>query len=183
MGLMYAPRAARGEHGLEGSMADKDGAQLGWGDEKAAPVVIQSPSGGGRGAIMILGLAMVFALALTGFFGWQWSSVTSKYSAAEKEFGIKEAALKTQLAEAQAVNRAEAAYALALQQENQAIREGKSPPPTTISPLQDWIDDMRIENSKLRNCLNNPRASGCGRPIPVTPTPALAGGSAIPRDE
>lgn len=162
-------------------MADKE-TQLGWGDEKAAPVVIQSPSGGGRGALMIIGVAMVFALALTAFFGWQWSSATSKLTAAEKEFGLKETALKTQLAEAQAVNRAEASYALALQQENQAIREGKSPPPTTLSPLQQWIKQMQKENEDLRLCVNNPRAAGCRQRVPVTPTPPLAGGPAIPRE-
>ncbi|MBI1187088.1 MAG: hypothetical protein GC206_07120 [Alphaproteobacteria bacterium] len=162
-------------------MADKD-TQLGWGDEKAAPVVIQNPSGPGRGVAMMLGVALVFALALTGFFGYQWQQVSEKLTTAERQLTAVEGDLKTKLAEQQAVNRVEAAYAVALQEENRLVREGKSPPPTARSPLQLWIEQMQDENEKLRLCVNNPRAAGCRQRVPVTPTPPLSGGPAIPRE-
>ncbi|NWG53190.1 MAG: hypothetical protein HXY28_05680 [Hydrogenophilaceae bacterium] len=150
-------------------MAEKD--QLGWGDDK--PVVIQNP--GSRGPTMIIGVALVFALALTGFFGYQWTQATTKLAELRDEFSEKEKTLERRVAEQEALRAAETAYATALQRENQLIRDGKAPPPTTVSPMQDWIDRMREENKARRRCLDNPRASGCSRPIPTAAPPVATG--------
>lgn len=153
-------------------MTDRD-SMSGWGDEKSAPMMVVAPNAGGgsgRMTTILLGGALVIALAIAGYSMYRVDADTRAHTKAVKELTDKHAAqvktLEEKLVRSNAYLKEDLEYMAALEADNAAMGAGKKPTATPPGPpaRQKYIDDLQRENAQRRDAK--------GKPVAKTPVPA-----------
>ncbi|MDX2235321.1 MAG: hypothetical protein NW200_12555 [Hyphomonadaceae bacterium] len=146
-------------------MSGKNDTFSGWnGDEKGSPMVIMSPEaasggggGGGRITIVLLGITLLFALALAGYSMFRLDQTSREQKAAIAELTKKHTgeikSLEEKLSRAKASVAEDREYATALETDNLLLKtkgRAASPFPPTPPERQKYIDELQLENAQRR---------------------------------
>ena len=139
-------------------MSDRD-TMSGWGDEKSQPMMVVAPNTGassGRMMTILLGGALLIALAIAAYSMWRLDTDARAHTAEVKAITEKHNAqvkgLEEKLVRANAYLREDVEYMAALEADNAAMIAGKKPTATAPVPpaRQKYIDDLQRENAQRR---------------------------------
>jgi len=155
-------------------MSDRD-SMSGWGDEKSAPLIVAAPgaaaASSGRVTTMLMGGALVIALAIAGYAVYRIDADNRAHAKAvekiNKDYGDKIRVLDDKLARASAWWNEDKDYIAALEADNVAMASGKKPASNAPTPpaRQKYIDDLEKENATRRDPNKNKK------PVEVTKPP------------